>query len=152
MPVCYQRDMAHRLLFSLCENYKNGHFRNFGFLISLILLSSVLRFASIRSAARHWCLPPKQRQRRKLYYKIIRKKTNGRISCFPILISHISGSRLMVSFRSTITMSRFTVNSLVTTGLSFLTMTHLTAIFYTGIPGDTLITDKKEITDRSQMP
>ena len=66
-------------------------------------------------------------------------------------MSHVSGSRLMVSFRSTITMSRSTVNSLVTTGSSFQITTHLNAIFYTGIPGETLITDKKEITDRSQM-
>ena len=53
----------------------------------------------------------------------------------------------MVSFRSTIMMSRSTVKSLVTTGSSFLTTTHLTAIFYTGIPGDIPITDKKEITN-----
>lgn len=55
--------------------------------------------------------------------------------------------RLILFFRSTITMSRSIVNSLVTTGLSFHITTHLIAIFYTGIPGDTLITDKKEITN-----
>ena len=53
----------------------------------------------------------------------------------------------MVLFRSTITMSRSTVNSLVTTGSLFLITTHLIAIFYTGIPRENPITDRKEITD-----